>query len=162
MGKVISLFGRPGGPPPPRRQVEAIPTAGARASCARCGTLCQVAAARNASPDPRAIRLGKDPAHGLCSACAFTEWFFVLELRDGHRETLKPEHFRAKSVQDQLLKLMRGLGADLDPRDIDWSAVEANWNLPFVLPDGTKIDPNDGLQAAREKVRRMFGGGKTR
>lgn len=106
--------------------VAANENAGARATCERCGEACKVAEQRN--EDARMLRLAKE-AKGLCANCAVTEWFVVSRLAEMHPSL--PKGLESPSVQAQFATLMRGMGADMKPEEINWTKVVEHWTLPF-------------------------------
>ena len=87
---------------------------------------------RTGTPDPKARLLRiSDTAKGFCLNCAVTDWFktttTVAEIleRDGI------DGLRLPHIRKQFLAVCRVGKAQVDPKQIDWDEVIANWELPF-------------------------------
>ncbi len=111
---------------PTQRQIDQLATA----SCVRCGKLCRK---ERGNPEARLLRHTTSDS-GYCATCAATEFLQGLDAisdRFPGREPFDPECFRLPHVQAQFGAILRGGNADAKPDEIDWSAVIANWSLPF-------------------------------
>jgi hypothetical protein len=107
--------------------------------CDRCGVRCRVG-----TPDP-AARLLRESAvpHGYCVNCAVTEFFklgtHMWPLEDLWKgsglDANKPgdvdKALRLPHIQAAFAEVLRVGKAQVNPADIDWLEVIANWNLPF-------------------------------
>lgn len=129
------------------------------ANCERCGIRCRVNGPGN--QDARLLRLASE-ARGYCVNCAVAEWFqsqdMLMELLSrprcqtcgGHRDAKlygerkctceKPkiataqEMLRLPHVQALFARILVAGHADVNPAQIDWDEVIANWHLPFAKP----------------------------
>lgn len=102
--------------------------AGQVAHCSRCGVRCRVAADRN---DKARLLMNADRAQGWCCNCAATDFLKNTEPLGMLIERGGPEMLRLGHIQEQFGQIMVAGGADVNPPEIDWDEVIANWGLPF-------------------------------
>jgi len=96
--------------------------------CVRCGRICQSGETNN--PDARPFRRARS---GLCPDCAVTNFLLCPELealrigllREGIKTLKNP------NIQAQFAEILRVGGSEMNPDEIDWDNVIAQWNLPW-------------------------------
>lgn len=103
------------------------------ANCERCGIRCRVHGPGN--QDARLLRLSTE-ARGYCVNCAVAEWFqkqdMLMDLLSSSRcQTSVQDMLRLPHVQELFAQILATGHADVDPAQIDWDEVIANWHLPF-------------------------------
>lgn len=132
-------------------------------NCARCGVRCRTVDKSN----PMANYFVKGDARSgkFCANCLIVDFFKNFDLgpssalgkeffdsslpQPKYRKELgdedprfDPESLRLPHIQAQLTNIIlvahRERGAELDPAEIDWDEVIANWHLPFPDKKGRR------------------------
>jgi hypothetical protein len=107
---------------------------GATVHCTRCGVRCQV---RGGGDDQARIARFADHA-GLCATCVTAWWFqhgplAQLMTPDKRHMLTDPR------VQTQFVSVLQASGhEDLQPDQIKWERLVAQWDLPFPQAKRTR------------------------
>ena len=116
--------------------------------CRRCGFKCKVDPIKDSKATM--LKRSKEPK-GLCINCAAHDCLRNLYPANLILARSGPKGLALPHIQQQFESILKLAGTDSEPGEINWSAVIANWDLPFPHKiKRTSVNPMNEEDMARE------------